>query len=167
MQEILKNILKDLTKINANSIKINGLKRFNNISEYEFSLIKGRLELEKRNKTDIYFQFINKHKIKESIFCYWSLIYDEQCKKYHIEGNDEVIITELEVKKDITTILLEIGNKDIEILKYGTIVYFIDFSKYLKANNISVSDEIIKYLERSDKTTLLLGIKLNSNINWL
>ena len=167
MKKILKELLKDLIESNINNIKISGIKKFNNISEYEFFLMKAKLEFEKNNKTDLYFKLVEKYKVKENIFCYWSLIYDEECKKYHVERDDKVIITELGVQKDKTTILLEIEDKDTEILKYGTILYFIDFVKFLEENTDDISKNIIKDLEKLNKTTLLIGIKLNNSINHI
>lgn len=167
IQKLLKFLLSELIKLNVNNIKLSGVKKLNNISEYEFSLIKAKLELEKNYKTDIYFQFIDKHKIKESIFCYWSLIYDEECKKHHIEGENKAIITELEISKYKSSVLLELDNDNTEILKYGTVLYFIDFINYLEKNKDSTSKNIIKDLEKFNKTTLLIGIKLNSSINYI
>ncbi len=164
MQKLLKNLLRNLINLNIKNLKINGVKKFNNISEYEFSLVKAKLELENNNKLDLYFQFIENNKIKESIFCYWSLLYDEECKRHKTEVNSKAIITELEVKEDKSSILLEIENSNSEILKYGTIVYFINFIKYLKSNNMC--ENIINYLE-NNKTTLLVGIKLNNSIKLL
>lgn len=164
MQKLLKNLLKDLIKLNVKNLKINGVKKLNNISEYEFSLVKAKLELENNNKLDLYFQFIENNKIKESIFCYWSLLYDEECKRNKTEIDSKAIITELEVKEEKSSILLEIENSNSEILKYGTIVYFINFIKYLESNNMC--ENIINYLE-NNKTTLLVGIKLNNSIKLL
>ena len=164
MQKLLKNLLKDLINLNVKNLKINGVKKFNNISEYEFSLVKAKLELENNNKLDLYFQFIENNKIKESIFCYWSLLYDEECKRNKTEIDSKAIITELEVKEEKSSILLEIENSNSEILKYGTIVYFINFIKYLESNNMC--ENIINYLE-NNKTTLLVGIKLNNSIKLL
>lgn len=157
----------DLIHLKVNKINFTGIKKFNNISEYEFSLIKSKAQIDRNDKIDIYFQIIKKNKIKESIFCYWSLLYDEEAKKNHVEKDSKAIITELEIQKDKSSILLEIENNDTEILKYGTVVYFIDFIKYLKNYNIYKCKDIIEYLENTNKTTLLIGIKLNNNIKQM
>ena len=166
-QEIIKKILEDLIKLKINNIKFDGVKKFSDISEYEFSLIKATAKIEKNDKINMYFQIVEKNKRKESIFCYWSLIYDEEIKKHCIELDSKVIITELEIKDDKSSILLEIENNNTEILKHGTVVYFVDFIKYLKNNKNDKYKNIIDYLENSKKTTLLIGIKLNDSIKRL
>lgn len=166
-QEIIKKILEDLIKFKINNIKFDGVKKFSDISEYEFSLIKATAKIEKNDKINMYFQIVEKNKRKESIFCYWSLIYDEEIKKHCIELDSKVIITELEIKDDKSSILLEIENNNTEILKHGTVVYFVDFIKYLKNNKNDKYKNIIDYLENSKKTTLLIGIKLNDSIKRL
>jgi hypothetical protein len=160
-------LLDDLLNLKIKNIKFNEIKNFNNISEYEFSLIKAKTETDKNDKLEMYFQIIEKHKIKESIFCYWSLIYDEEMKKHNIELENQAVITELETCEEKSSVLLQIEDNNTEILKYGTLVYFIDLVKYLKNNkndDINKYKTIIKYLESNNKTTLLIGIKLNDNI---
>ncbi len=166
-QKLLEKILRKFIKLKINHIKFKGIKSFGNISEYEFSLSEITAKTEDDSDIDIYLRIIEKDKIKESIFCYWSLLYDEESKNSCEKTENNVTITQLEMDKYKTCILLELEDENSQILKYGTIIYFIDFPKYLKDNKEDAYEykRLTNFLKSNNQEILLIGIKLNNSIN--
>ena len=76
-------LLKELTKLNIIDIEFDDLKNMGDMSGYDFAIIKLKAVLgDKNDLADLYIKMIRKDRIKESIFCYWSLLYDEKFKNY-------------------------------------------------------------------------------------
>ena len=48
------------------------------ISEYEFELIKVKVVMETNEEVEMYLKLIKNKRVKESIFCYWCTIYEEE-----------------------------------------------------------------------------------------
>ena len=71
----LVEILKEILHIQIDKIEIEKQLKLKNISEYEFEVIKTKAKLNDGNELEIYFKPIKNSRIKESIFCYWCLIY--------------------------------------------------------------------------------------------
>lgn len=182
--DMLKNILieeKNAPMINDLVSKVLGLKakevlfqeiqKFDTISEYEFSMVKAVCDLEMEDKVDIYFKVIKKDKIKESLFCYWCLLYEDQLRKSKEDMNmatiiNNVVISEVGMERYKNSVFLEIKNNDLDILTHGTEVHFIDFIKYIekhknKNNNLS---EWIKYIDKDSEDILMMGVVLNKDI---
>ena len=70
-ENIVKNLIEEsvqqkIKKINYTSIE--------EALEYSFSLLKVNVSLENNENLNIYLNFIEKDKIKESIFCYCSIL---------------------------------------------------------------------------------------------
>ena len=74
----LVEILKEILHIQIDKIEIEKQLKLKNISEYEFEVIKTKAKLNDGNELEIYFKPIKNSRIKESIFCYWCLIYEEE-----------------------------------------------------------------------------------------
>ena len=89
----LVDILRKILNIQVDKIIIEKRLKLKNISEYEFEVIKTKAKLENDNEVEIYFKPIKNSRIKESIFCYWCLIYEEEISKINssFENNDQTI----------------------------------------------------------------------------
>ena len=146
--------------------KIEKRLKLKNISEYEFEVIKTKAKLENDNEVEIYFKPIKNSRIKESIFCYWCLIYEEEIsdKKIHPEGDiflNKVLISELTKKKYYQSVFLEIENNKGHMLENGTEINFIEILKYLKEESCEGCEELKNYFEKMQDYVLLAGIKIN------
>ncbi len=140
--------------------------KLKNISEYEFEVIKTKAKLENDNEVEIYFKPIKNSRIKESIFCYWCLIYEEEIsdKKIHPERDiflNKVLISELTKKKYYQSVFLEIENNKGHMLENGTEINFIEILKYLKEESCEGCEELKNYFEKMQDYVLLAGIKIN------
>ena len=74
MQDIIGNIL----SLEIKEIKYDKNIQLSNISEYEFELVKVKVILQSDEEMEMYLKMIKNSKIKESIFCYWCTIYEEE-----------------------------------------------------------------------------------------
>ena len=162
----LVDILRKILNIQVDKIIIEKRLKLKNISEYEFEVIKTRAKLENDNEVEIYFKPIKNSRIKESIFCYWCLIYEEEIsdKKIHPEGDiflNKVLISELTKKKYYQSVFLEIENNKGHILETGTEINFIEILKYLKEESCEGCEELKNYFEKMQDYVLLAGIKIN------
>lgn len=108
-----------------------------------------------------------KSKIKESIFCYWCLVYEEELlKNTEIDRTkgciNKVLISELNKRKYQQSIFLEIENNRTGILETGTEVNFLDIQNYINdyKNKINRYEELLKYFNKNDEEVLLIGIKI-------
>ena len=109
---------------------------------------------------------VKNSRIKESIFCYWCLIYEEEIsdKKIHPEGDiflNKVLISELTKKKYYQSVFLEIENNKGHMLENGTEINFIEILKYLKEESCEGCEELKNYFEKMQDYVLLAGIKIN------
>ena len=87
-----------------------------NMSEYEFELIKMKAILESDEEVEMYMKMIKNTRVKESIFCYWCSIYEEEMiKSKDLENIDifinKVLISELDKTKYQKRIFLTIEQK--------------------------------------------------------
>ena len=101
--------------------------QLSNISEYEFELVKTKIILEENEEVEMYLKMIKNSKIKESIFCYWCTIYEEELfKAKEIENMvNKVLISELNKTKYQKRVFLTIENNKTQILETGSEVNFI------------------------------------------
>lgn len=155
--------------LGIDSIKYNENIQLENISEYEFELVKVKANLENNKEVEIYLKMIKNTKIKESIFCYWCSIYEEELVKTKEMKNvdtiiNKVLISELNQNKYQQRIFLEIENNKTSILKTGTEVNFIDIMKYIEDNKDEKNkfQELYKYFDKESEDVLLVGIKENN-----
>ena len=130
MQDIIGNIL----SLEIKEIKYDKNMQLSNISEYEFELVKVKAILQSDEEMEMYLKMIKNSKIKESIFCYWCTIYEEELfQTKEIENMvNKVLISELEKTKYKSKVFLMIENNKTQILETGTEVNFIDIVSYIE-----------------------------------
>lgn len=154
MQELLKKIMNKPIK----DIKFLGTENFESIMEYKFSLYKIILIYEDSSKEQIYIRTIKAGKIKESIFCYWSLIYEEYCKKSKEKSNNNMhkktIISQNTINESDINIIL----KDESTLDYSAEVNLVELCNFAEKNikNLNI-ERWLKDLEIEDDDILFIG----------
>ncbi len=166
-RNILKEILKDVLQLEITEIEYEKNIKLNDISEYEFELVKAKITLSTQEEIEMYLKMIKKGKIKESIFCYWCAIYEEELRKIKENQNIEmllnkVLISELNKKKYQQSIFLEIENNKSQILETGTQVNFLEVANYINEFQTTKNkyEELYKYFNRESDDVLLIGIKI-------
>lgn len=191
-KEMTIHLLKDLTKLDILDFEFEELKNMGDSSGYDFPTIKLKaviantenqidslgkeggniLKQNTDNKTrknceekEIYLKMIRKDRIKESIFCYWSILYDELFKSYEESEFTSVInkvrIKETESEEYKHTVLLEIKENKWGILECGSTIHLVKFIKYLNNKSVKKSKltkEWKKYLEEENEDVLFIGI---------
>ena len=164
---ILIKILNYVLHLNIEKIKYDKNVQLSNISEYEFELLKINSALSTKENVEMYLRMVKKSKIKESIFCYWCSIYEEELQKVQESDKIEscinkVLISELNKKKYYQSVFLEIENNRTGILETGTEVNFLDIINYIKdyKNKNNQYEELLKYLDEKSEYVLLIGIKM-------
>ena len=166
--KILKQIFKDILKLNIKEIKYNKNIQLSNISEYEFELVKVNAILESGEDVEMYLKMIKNTRIKESIFCYWCSIYEEELMKAKEADNidvliNKVLISELDKTKYQKRIFLTIEENKTQILETGTEVNFIEIADYIneQKNEKNQFEKLYAYFEEQSEDVLLVGIKMN------
>lgn len=166
-KEVLKNLLSNVLNLNIEDIQYENNIHLNDISEYEFELVKVIITLKTNEKMEMYLRMVKNSKIKESIFCYWCAIYEEEIVKLQKKENiiNKVLISELTKNKYQQSIFLEIENNKMPILETGTKVIFLEIDKYINEykNNKNQYEKLIKYFESNSEDVLLIGIKTSKN----
>ncbi len=160
MQDIIGNIL----SLEIKEIKYDKNMQLSNISEYEFELVKVKAILQSDEEMEMYLKMIKNSKIKESIFCYWCTIYEEELfQTKEIENMvNKVLISELEKTKYKSKVFFMIENNKTQILETGTEVNFIDIVSYIEEmkNEKTQFEKIYKYINKDEEDVLLVGIKM-------
>ena len=166
--KILKQIFNDILKLNIKEIKYNKNIQLSNISEYEFELVKVNAILESGEDVEMYLKMIKNTRIKESIFCYWCSIYEEELMKAKETENmdiliNKVLISELDKTKYQKRVFLTIEENKTQILETGTEVNFIEISDYIneQKNEKNQFEKLYEYFEKQSEDVLLVGIKMN------
>lgn len=166
--EKLKEILNNVLHLKIKEIIYDKNLQLSNISEYEFELVKVKVKLESNEELEVYMKMIKNTKIKESIFCYWCSIYEEELlKAKEIENIDmflnKVLISELDKTKYQKRIFLTIENNKTQILETGTEVNFIEIIDYINElkNERNQFEKLYKYFDKGSDDVLLVGIKMN------
>ncbi len=135
--------------------------KLDDISEYEFELVKANAIIENEEDIDIYLKIIKRNKIKESIFCYWCTIYNEEvCEKDENKKTilNKVVISELTKKRYQQSIFLQIENNVNKILEFGTEINFIEINNFIEETGLSHLQETF-----NDDEVLMIGTKPNIN----
>lgn len=147
------------------------VEKFEDISEYEFSLIKINAELMNKTFVDIHIKMISREKVKENIFCYWSLIYQKELEKRNNSKKakpiiSKVTITDIGKERYKSSILLELQDNVNKILEYGAEMHFVDIIEYINKTqkNRYKFSEIENFISRKDEDLLLVGLILNESI---
>ena len=166
--QMIKQILDDVLHLGIKEIKYIKNLQLNNISEYEFELVKLNVILESNEEVEMYLKMIKKTKIKESIFCYWCSIYEEELMQAkELENIDvfinKVLISELDKTKYQQRIFLTIENNKTRILETGTEVNFIEIIDYIDEQKCEKNqyEKLYDYFDRQSDDVLLVGIKMN------
>jgi len=164
----LKEILNNVLQLEIKEVKYEKNLQLSNISEYEFELIKVKAILESNEEVEMYLKMIKNSRIKESIFCYWCSIYEEELMKAkELENIDifinKVLISELEKTKYQNRIFLTIENNNTRILETGTEVNFIEIIDYIDEykSEINEYEKLYEYFDKKSDDVLLVGIKMN------
>ena len=167
-KEIIKDILNDILDLRIEKIEYDINLQLNNISEYEFELIKVKAILENDDEIEMYLKMIKNTKIKESIFCYWCSIYEEELMKAkELENIDifinKVLISELDKGKYQKRVFLTIENNKTRILEEGTEVNFIEILDYINEhkNEKNMYEKLYEYFDKSSEEVLMVGKKMN------
>jgi len=143
-EELLNKEIKDYNYIS--------IEKFNSIIEYDFSLAKVNIIFASGEQKRIYIRMIKGGMIKESIFCYWSLLYEEYSNYKRNELPHKVSITEKLIQENKKNIVLTIDKE----LNYCTEICLVEIKKILEENGRF--KELAKYFNNNDKDILFLGI---------
>lgn len=94
--------------------------------------------------------------IKESIFCYWSLLYEEYLNYNKNKVPHKVFITEKLIQQNRKNIVLTMDKE----LNYCTEIYLVEIKKFLeeKTKEYNKFKELSNYFNNNDKDILFLGI---------
>ena len=164
---ILKDVLNNVLKLKIKKIRYDKNLQLGNISEYEFELIKVKALLETDEEIEIYLKIIKNSRIKESIFCYWCTIYEEELMQTKDLGDMDIIInkvaiSELKKSRYQESIFLTIENNRTHILETGTEVSFIEIRDYIedKKDEYNELEKLYEYFDRASNDVLLVGIKM-------
>lgn len=165
-KQMVLDLLTIVLNLNINQIHTCQVKKFEDISEYEFSLINTKVSSEDGNIFDVYLRVLDKEKIKENIFCYWCLLYEDERKRNDKKLNtiiSKVTITEIGRERYKNSILLDIPDNNTNILQYGSELHFIDFIKYIDKNRNKNNklEKWLRYIDHNSKDILLIGMTLN------
>lgn len=167
-KNIIKEILNNILKLNIKEIRYDKNIQLANILEYEFELIKVKAILLNGEEVEMYLKMIKDSKIKESIFCYWCTIYEEELllKEKDIECIvNKVSISDLTKTKYQKRVFLNIENNTTSILETGTEVNFIEILDYIEQmkNDRNQFERLTKYFKEEEDYILLVGIKMDRN----
>ena len=170
-KKIFMELLSNILNLEIKGFKEITIEKFEDISEYEFSLIKVNVLLLNNIKTDIHLKIVNRNKVKENIFCYWSLIYEKELKKKKKKYKkmplvSKVTITDIGKERYKSSVLLEVQENREHILEYGAEIHFVDILKYF--NNTELNFNKFTFLKKffniNSTDLLLVGIILNKEI---
>ena len=162
----MKDLLNEIMHTEIESINFEKILKLNNMSEYEFNVVKTKTILTNQEEIEVYFKIVKNSRIKESIFCYWCLIYEEELLNKNFEKKEDiflskVIISELTKKKFYQSVFLKIENNKFRILENGTEVNFVNVYKFIKENKkIEQYEKILECFENLDDYVLLVGMKM-------
>ena len=162
LKELLKNkeegiyLLKNILKLPITDIEFIGIEHFETIEEYKFSLLKIKLKYNSNEKREIYLKFIKGGKIKESIFCFWSFLYEDYLKN-NIENDvgvlEKTFITQTNSDDYCSKIVLTLSKK----INYCAEIDLIELKKFATEN--CKIERWVKNLEIKSEDILFIGIK--------
>lgn len=155
-KEDIKTLLEGILKKEIINIDIEGIEHFESIIEYNFSLLKAKIEYSDNNKEEVYLRLIKGGKIKESIFCFWSILYEEYLQERKKESENAIqkaIITQIISKESISSLLLTIDSE----LNYCAEINLVELRKYLEKNQ---KERWLGSLEINDNDILFIGKKM-------
>ena len=130
-KENIKKLLEKIFKKEIIEINIEGIEHFESIIEYNFSLTKVNITYKNNQEDELFLRIIKGGKIKESIFCYWSYLYEDYLKNKKSENENTIqkaIITQIESPRNISSLLLTIDSK----LNYCAEISLVELKKYFE-----------------------------------
>ncbi len=170
-KEITINLLNEISKLDIIDFEYEQLKYMKTIAEYQFTMIKIKVILKDQTNADIYLKLIPKDRIKESIFCYWCILYDEKFKEYEDSEFSSIVskvkIIESESEKNNHSVLLSINENKWGVLERGSIIHLVKFEKYIKEfeveqnNNKNNITDWKRYITNGSQDILFMGIVKN------
>lgn len=173
--QLTKELFSQILKLQIKELKFEKIIEMNDISDYEFGMSRLNATIEKEGQigeTKVYAKIIRSDRIKESIFCYWTLIYEEEFKeKMDIQMSSitkKVAIEELKTEEEHKkSVMLNIKNNDSGILKYGTEMHFLEIEDYIKTYSDKTNNfnKLNEYLKLKEKEILLLSIVYTDKIH--
>lgn len=136
------SILESIKGKSIETIKMEEEKKFETIIEYDFKINKVKIIYKDGKEEEVFLKIIKSGKIKESIFCYWSILYEEYLKE-NTENNDKnivqkAIITQVTSDETSSSIILTINAK----LDYCVGIDLIELKKYYNKNFENRRDSI-------------------------
>ncbi len=155
--ENTKYLLEKIFKKKIKDLKIEGVEYFENIIEYDFSLVKANVIYSNNKKDELYLRIIKGGKIKESIFCYWSFLYEDYIKtKENLYENtiQKAIITQIKSTENISSLLLTIDSR----LNYCAEIELVELKKYLEKEE--KGERWVEKLEIKDNDILFIAKKM-------
>ena len=152
-KEIILKLLEKIYNKPIMNIEFEEIEEFNAIAEYNFSIKKANLIFSDSEKDEIYLKMIKGGKIKESIFCFWSLLYEEYIRSTQDKKDNAVqkaIITQVTSDKNRSCILITLDEK----FNYCTEINLIELKKFFKENieyerwldNLEIKEEDILFI---------------------
>lgn len=163
--EKLKDILNQILLIKISQMSFEKTLKLKNMSEYNFEVFKLKVVLQSKKEIEMYLKLVKKTKIKESVFCYWCLLYEEEILNNQKEiksknYTNKVLISELEKKKYYQSIFLRIDNNISKLIENGTEINFVDVKKYIIEKKLEKEYlEILECFNQDEDYELLVGIK--------
>ena len=168
---MIKELVSSILGFKVNNVEYKSIISFETIAEYKFSMVKTSCNIEMLDNIEVYFKIIKKDKIKESLFCYWCLLFEEELKGTKQENYmntiiNNVVISEVGMERYKNSVFLEIKDNELGILENGTEVHFIDFVKYIEKNKSKKNnlENWNRYLDKNNEDILMIGIVLNKDI---
>lgn len=149
LEKILKNIIIE--------IRIEGVEHFDSIVEYDFSLIKANIVYSDNKEDELYIRIIKGGKIKESIFCFWSFLYEDYIKNKNNKFENTVqkaLITQIASEENISNILLTIDSK----LNYCAEITLVELKNYFEKKENG--ERWVEDLEIKDNDILFIAKKM-------
>ena len=120
--------LNNILKLSIADIEFVGIEHFETIVEYKFSVLRIKLKYGSNKEKEIFLRGIKAGKIKESVFCFCSLLYEELRKNKTI--NDfNAIITQKDTEEYISKIFLNLNK-----LNYSAEINLVELKEYAYKN---------------------------------
>ncbi len=147
-------LFEKILEVEIQEINFIGSEHFNTITEYDFSLFKFSILYNKDKNMEIYLKMIRAGKIKESIFCFWSLLYEEYLKdNKSFQENKKVIIKQNKTNESDSSILLTLEQS----LDYYAEINLIELKKFALSDKSL--ERWVEDLEIKSEDILFIGRK--------
>lgn len=159
-KNLIQELLEKIMDKPIADIKFLGIESFDSIIEYKFSLFKVILIYKDNTEEQIYIKIIKAGKIKESIFCYWSLIYEEYYENNKEKSNNNMHKKTIISQNTINESDINITLKSENTLDYSAEVSLVEFYNFAEKNikNLNV-ERWLDELEIKDDEILFIGKK--------